>query len=244
MALTCFTAKQCEGKFDTMKHTSSIVTVVLAIGWCTASHAAIITDQASALFTSDQEPAQEIVLDSFDTTLGILTDVTVELFHSGSVTIRADNDDPFNTADVQARMMRTWSLTGPDIIGGGTQTILSSVVTLAMDDGDGNTLAPVPPDGVDFGLLSYADLPAGTHDPADLSLYEAAGPGTVSLNVTPDLMVNDLQWVGDAPDTWQMEVQDPTLEVTARVTYTYVPEPMTVMFLALGSLLLQVRRRI
>jgi len=225
-----------------MKRLLATVAMIVGMGWCSTAGAFTITDETSVSFTSDQEPAQSIVLDSFDTTLGTLTEVKIELFHSGSVSTRADNDDPFNPADVRARMIRTWTLTGPDIIGGGTYTILSGTVTLAVDNGDGGIVDPTAPDGVDFGLLSYTDLPAGTHYPANLALYETVGPGTVSLDVTPVLMTNDLQWVSNAPDTWQMEVQNPLLEVTARVTYTYVPEPVTAGMLALGSLLLRRRR--
>ena len=222
-----------------------VCSVILAAVPAVAS-ALTITDTADVQFTSDLQPNAPIVLDSFDSTLGTLANVQIELWHSGSVAIKADNDDQYNSADVQARMIRIWNLTGPDLIAGAAKTITSPSVFLGLEDlvtPDGVIVDDAAPDGHNFGTLSYTDVATGTYAPTNIALYETAGPGSVNLIVDPTQMVNDLQWVTTAPDAWQMEVQNPLLTVTAKVTYTYTPEPATIAVMGLGSLLLRRRRR-
>ena len=217
-------------------------TTMLVLGaFCATASAYSLTDTGSTSFTSDLAQPGLISVDSFDTTKGTLQGITIELWHAGQATMRADNDDPFNSAQVQARLIRIWSLTGPDITASGNKTIMSPVQLLGLDDGDGGVFDSSAGDGHDFGYLSYS-FAAGTYTPTNLALYETAGPGTVTFTVTPDTMVNDLNWVGDAPDVWQMEVQDPNLVVSATVTYTYMPEPATMGLMLLGALAMRRKR--
>lgn len=221
-----------------------ITCVVGLLVWASCASAAVITDTQSVSFTSAFNPAKNLSLASFDTSLGVLTSVTVEFWSSGQVLAKVDNDDAYNTGKAQAGIIREWSATGPGIpVAGDSVTIVSPIVDLGMDDGDGLLLDTSAPDGWDFGILSFTNDPAGSFNPLPLSLYETAGPGTVSFTVTPVKMINALDFVIDpAPDAWQQEVQDPRMTVTAKVTYTYIPEPVTALFLGIGSLLMARRR--
>lgn len=199
----------------------------------------------SVSFTSDQEPDKVITLPTFDDLGGTLTltGVAVTVTHSGSALIQADNDDPDDEGDVRARIIRSFFVTVPDLptdsIVNGFKNNTSDIVHLGLEDGDGGTFDSTPPDGYNFGQLAYTDALAGVINP-DLTPY-LAPPGTIDFIVDVDTIVNDLTWVGAAPDTaWQLEVQNPILTVDVEVAYTYIPEPASLILLALGTLL---RRR-
>ncbi|MBA7588694.1 hypothetical protein ES708_30761 [subsurface metagenome] len=242
------------GKFKTriggaeMKHTKKcavVVAVVLLMIGATPASALLEVHSGSVSFESDLEPNKDINLPSFDVLGGtrILNSVLVELFHSGSVSMLADNDDGFNTAQINAHIVRIWAATGPGVIGFGNETVTSPVVTLQLEDGDGATFDATPPDGKDFsGTTAYSNLLAGSFNPST-ALYTTDGPGTVTFTVYPQFMVNYLQFVIPA-DQWQMEVQNPDLTVTAKVTYSYVPEPATIALLGLSSMALIKKRRL
>lgn len=186
-------------------------------------------------FSSDLQPAADITLPAFDGSLGTLVGVSVTVTHSGSAEIAADNDDPLQSADVNARIIRQFSVTGPgglNVFGGNTVT--SPQVALGADDGDSGDVGNFDdsaPDGHFFGVLSYANLSAGSYSPLAAN-YEQP-PANVTFTVTPVTMVNDLQFV-ENPDAWQLEVQNPLMEVCVSVTYEYIPEPSSLLLLAAG----------
>ena len=197
----------------------------------------------SVSFISDLEANKDIILPKFDTQGGTftLTSVLVEFFHSGSADILADNDDPIKSSNANARIIRTWSVSGPDVSTFGNKTELSPVELLSADNGDGGTFDATSPDGIDFGSLSFTDISIGTFTP-NISLYAEDGGGTVTFSVDVLTMVNDLQFA--ATDQYQLEVSNADLTVTAEVTYCYIPEPATIMLLGIGSLGLFTRKKL
>jgi len=195
-------------------------------------------------FTSDLQDPQDLYLPKFDNQGGslILDDVVVNVYHSGSAQPKADNDDPFKSAVVRARVIRQFSAIGPGVFSSGGNTVTSPFINLDPDNGDLALFDATPPDGWDFGVLGYASLLAGQYFPSE-AFYDSNGPANVAFNVSPLLMVNDLQFEGITPDAWQLEVEYPILEVQVCVTYTYSPEPASLGLLAVGGLALLRRRR-
>lgn len=219
----------------------------LFLGGVTATKADSIMHMGSAHFVSDLEPVAQINVPSFDNQGGALTliNVLVEIFHSASVEMSADNDDPFQGTTVRGRLTRIWSLTGPGVVSGGNFLAFTPFVNLLPDDNDGGSpliFDRTPPDGIDFGTFGYSLALASSHSPA-VGLYSTNGPNIVSFFASPDLLSQDVQFQGNAPDAWQLEVQNPQLDVKVKVTYEYVPEPSTLSLLGLGGIAL-VRRRV
>ncbi|MBL7220195.1 MAG: PEP-CTERM sorting domain-containing protein [Phycisphaerae bacterium] len=216
--------------------------------------AATIGDSGGVTFTSDLEGNKTITLDSFDVddTSGLLpgesrqlNSVTVTVTYGGSADIAADNDDDFQSAGANARIIRTWALTGPgSLVGGDSKTVQSASVTLQSDDGDDGAFDSSPDDGKAFSSLTFSLEDGGTYFPTKAA-YETSGPGTVVLTVSPSQMVNDLQWDPITPDAWQMEVQNAQMNVDVDIEYGYsiIPEPATMSLLALGGLALLRRKR-
>jgi len=211
---------------------------------CSSAVAATRITSGMASFSSDQQDPVQLSLESFDRALGSLQSVIVECFDSGRVAIKADNDDPYHAGRAQVRMIRSWMASGPDVTAFADETILSRhSVTLAKDNGDGRVFDASRPDGHNFGILSYSHHLVGPFHPLPLSLYETVGPGSVIFTVTPLLMINDLSFVGPAPQSYQLELQEPVLRVKVKVKYVYhLPEPSS-LFLLIGGLPVLLRRR-
>ncbi|QDV91195.1 PEP-CTERM motif protein [Phycisphaerae bacterium RAS2] len=223
-----------------MKKFSLVPVVAIALLSATFSlsaNADTISFQDKVEFVTDLPPnnMMQIQLPSFDTQGGTLTlnSVLVEIFHQGSVEMAADNDDPFRPAVVRGRMFRTFAATGPGVVAGGNNVTSTAFVNLSADDGDLVVFDPSGPDGVDFGTIGYGPLLAHSSNPATV-LYATPGPGLVNFDVEATLMSQDLQFQGQAPDAWTLEVENPRLSVTVKVTYDYVPEPSTLSLLGLG----------
>ena len=197
-------------------------------------------------FQSDLQANMQINLPSFDTQGGtlVLTDVMVEFIHSGSVDIAGDNDDNFQGTMANGRLVRSWTGSGPGgAFGFGNRTETTPFFNLAPNDGDGGNTAsfdPTAPDG--FGPVNLAYGPETTQIvfPPEAA-YATPGPGNVIFDIDVLLMVNDNQFVPTAPDAWQLEVENPLLNVKVSVTYEYTPEPATLAMMAFG--LLGLRRK-
>jgi len=215
----------------------------------------VLNDSGSVSFSSDLEANKTITVESFDTTNTTgcppgdwrqLNSVTITVTFDGSASVQADNDDDFQGATANARIIRVWSMSGPGVFGSGSKTVTSAIVTLGADDGDDGVFDSSPIDGTDFGgPLAFTNEPAAGSPYAPLmAAYQTAGPGTVDFDIDVVAMVNDLQW-NVSPDEWQLAVQNPLLTVDVAVAYDYscVPEPATMSLLALGGLALLRRRR-
>ncbi|MCC7293868.1 MAG: choice-of-anchor E domain-containing protein [Phycisphaerales bacterium] len=185
-----------------------------------------VSYQRIAGFTSDLESDVILTFPTFDNQGGslVLTDVRVDVRHRAGVIMRADNDDRFKEATVNGRMIRTWSLSGPDMFTAQSRTKNTPVIQLEKDDGDAGIFDSSAPDGTDFGLINYGNISVGPFSP-DLTLYDTNGPDSVDFIADVLLMVNDLQFVVP-PDVWQLEVQRPYLQITVDVTYTFRPIPL------------------
>lgn len=235
-----------------MKKFVGFVAAAVILAGASAAYAESVTYCDSVSFISDTEADQTITLPSFDTQGGALTltGVTVEVLHSGSADITADNDDPAKSASVKARIIRGALIDGPGVFAQASKTVTSAVVALDPDNGDGaGAFDGTGPDGHFFGTLNYVDEAAfGSPFSPSTALYATAGPGTVDFIVGNAgqqdqlLMVNDLQFEGTPPDQWQLEVVNPTFDIQVCVTYEYVPEPSALSLLGLGGLALLRRR--
>lgn len=218
-----------------MKTKAFILCAIAA--WVSApAMAGVIVQNKTASFVSDLEPNVTLKFDTFDNLGGtlVLTDVRVEVSHDGGASLRADNDDDFKETNANGRIVRTWSLSGPNAFSFGNKTVTTNVVHLGVDNGDDGVFDANGPDGTDFGNVNYPDELVSDLHP-NKALYETNGPGSVDFTADVLLMVNDLQF-DVAPDQWQLEVQDPYLHINVKVTYLYsvVPVPAAVWLGGLG----------
>ncbi len=215
----------------------AVAVALLGATFSISAKADTISYMGKVDFVTDLPPNNmaQIQLPSFDTQGGTLTlnSVLVEVFHQGSVQMAADNDDPFRPAVVRGRMFRTFTATGPGVVTGGNNITSTAFVNLDPDDGDLVVFDPSGPDGVNFGVIGYGPLLAHSSNPAT-ALYATPVPGLVNFDIEATLMSQDLQFQGQAPDAWTLEVENPQLSVTVKVTYDYVPEPSTLSLLGLG----------
>jgi len=210
------------------------VSVTAVCMLCASASAYSMFNTYTVSFVSDGEPSKIMTVETFDTQGGTrdLQAVEVELFHSGHFEAKVWNDDPIKSAEVKARLIRQWLLSGPDIDPAATETYkLYTSPQVHLDPGQEH----------DFGQVGYSKTAAGTYNPVDVTLYETSGPGTVDFTVTPLLMVNDLAFIGGAPDVWRMQVKNPDLTVEAKVTYIYIPEPATLAMLLVAAPFLRYR---
>jgi hypothetical protein len=201
--------------------------------------AGVIVQNRSAHFTSDLENDIILTFDTFDNAGGTITldNVRIDISHAGGAILRADNDDDFKEADVNGRIVRTWSLSAPDAFAIGNETVTTPVVHLGLNDGDGgdtNNFDATGPDGTDFGNVTYGPLALAPIFPNE-AFYETNGPGSLDMTADVLFMINDLQFVVP-PDVWQLEVQDPFLDIDVTLTYFFsvIPVPPALWLGAVG----------
>lgn len=223
-----------------MKVVPSLVGMVAVLCAAGSVRADAYTVSGSVSFESALQPSVVVSVPKFDDLGGTLTlaHVLVEFCHSGSVNMKGDNDDPFDHGQqllVQGQMIRSWSVAGPaGLASGATKIVNTGLVPLAADDGDGgnnDVFDSAGPDGHDFGLVSYSTLMV-SHPGEPTAAY--LGAGTADFTFTPDVVSQDLNFSPYVPDSWQLEVENPILDLEVKVTYRYTPEPSTLSFLALG----------
>lgn len=219
---------------------------MLAIACGTSAMAASMTVQSTvASFTTDQAADIVISAPQFDTQGGlrVLNFVTVELCHTGSADISGDNDDVDDAATGIARLLRGADVTGITDAGyaaTASEVAQSAPTAFAFDDGDLANFDSSAPDGASFPGLSFTNVSEGSQIrlPAPY-----VGAGNVDFNVDVTLISQDFTFVGQNPDAFQIEVENPQYDVFLKVTYDYtlIPEPTSLLLIGLGALAL--RRR-
>lgn len=233
-----------------MKVPSLVGMMAVALLTASAVRADSYMVSGSTSFESALQPSVVVSVPKFDDMGGTreLVGVLVEFCHNGSVNLQGDNDDPFDHGQqlfVRGQLIRSWSVAGPaGLASGATKVLNTGLVPLGADDGDGgnNDLFQASgPDGHDFGLVSYATLMV-SHPGQPLGAY--SGIGTADFMFTPDVISQDLNFTPYVPDSWQLFVENPSLNLEAKVTYDYrpVPEPATLAFLLIGAVTMCRRR--
>lgn len=229
---------------------SRIVMVgLVSLTLCGAAMADSYMVMGSTSFQSSLQSPAVVSVPKFDDLGGALTltNVLVELCHDGAVDLQGDNDDPFDHGQalfVRGQLIRSWSVAGPGgLNSGATKIVNTALVPLSPDDGDGgdnDLFDPTGPDGHNFGTVSYATLTI-SHPNQPLGAY--SGLGTADFTFSPDVLSQTLDFTPYVPDAWQLQVENPILNLKVKVTYTYTPEPASLALLGLGALALIRRRR-
>lgn len=232
-----------------MKISRILVAAVACLCVGSAAMADSYMVMGSTSFQSALQPPSVVSVPKFDDMGGTLTltSVLVQFLHDGSVDLQGDNDDPFDHGQqlfVQGQMIRSWSVVGPaGLNSGATKIVNTALVPLSPDDGDGgnnDVFQSAGPDGHNFGTVSYATLTV-SHPGEPLAGY--TGPGTADFAFTPDVVSQTLNFAPYVPDAWQLQVENPLLNLKVKVTYEYTPEPSTLSLLGLGALGLIRRKR-
>ncbi|HOJ56721.1 MAG TPA: choice-of-anchor E domain-containing protein [Phycisphaerae bacterium] len=194
---------------------------------------AFVVSYSGTIDMRDTTWTDSITFPKFDPALGELTSIKFTL--SGSVQGSAQFESLDNSpTTVEMYLTSRVELQRPD------GSLLVVVFTLANT----SDLAAAFDGVVDFAGTSgntYADLSGTAMDiaisatPADLALF--TGPGEISLPVTA-------AGTSYGSGAGNLLLQFATAAgATATVEYTYVPEPITAAFLALGGMFLFYRKR-
>lgn len=234
-----------------MKSISCLVIAMASLLASNSAQADSYVVSGSTSFQSALQPSVIVSVPKFDDLGGTRTllGVLVEFSHNGSVNLQGDNDDPFDHGEqlfVQGQMIRSWSVAGPaGLASGATKIVNTALVPLAPDDGDGGNndlFESAVPDGHDFGLVGYGTLVV-PHPGQPLAAY--LGAGTADFSFTPDVIFQTANFGPYVPDSWQLFVENPLLNLGVDVTYDYrlVPEPATLVVTCLGAVALFYRRR-
>jgi hypothetical protein len=212
------------------------------------ANAVTIPHSENVKFQFVGEGSKTVHIPKYPGVLDDLNDVTIEIQASGSVVALVDNDDPYVEPDVEASLMREWTIDGPKFNLVPFSKNVTESASLGMDDTDGGSNGDnqeyTAPDGHEFNL-SFDETFFNQTFTTDLDAF-VTGPGDVEFVIDPTVIMNQLIFTSDIPAEWQREIKESKFKVNVLVTYDaeVIPEPGALALLVGGLPLLLRRRRL
>ncbi|MCE5240099.1 choice-of-anchor E domain-containing protein [bacterium] len=235
-----------------MRHHISLPMIAL-LALTLAGAAAADTISYTAYIDLGSSPSSgNIDVSQFDTSLGTLTAVTVNIYQAAASTFRFDNDDAA-VRYAQPQMQRAWDLaeTNSTVTDSDSALLTGTLQTLQAENGDGQDNPDyTAPDGFNWGQVSWGtwhntavgnlvwgDLSSTTNlGASDFWVYEGLGNVTYGVNMTQlfnsfatNAAFYDSSIGGGSPSNERI-----TVEVIYTYDTDYVPEPGTMALLSLG----------
>ena len=218
------------------------ITLLICLSLAGASSAATVTQTEG--FSGTPDFTKDLTFDAFDTSLGFLNSVYVEvevLVTAGEFLV--DNDSPtVGTVDIDFGI-DAQLISGGEVIIPGVQAIAgdSAFLVLAPDDGDGPPIDGSTPDGATLSMvgLTDADFATITGGLALASYLDTnAGPDyVIRVDTSQFFAVSGASGIDGG-----FRSADAIGDVTVIYDYT-VPEPTTMGLLAVGGLAALRRRK-
>src|ERR1017187_1308300 len=213
------------------------VTAALLLGLASLAQAASYNTATETTGLQGLSFTDTLYLPQFDTSLGTLTGVTLNISDTeqAEVTVENGSASPASITVSLAGSVEATDNNGIDSIAilnknfGPYSLLANEGPTIPTYNGSG-------PDFQDLGLIS--DTATKTASSSDLSLYE--GPGTVPIDIT-----GLGGWNASGSTAYSLNINEFVGQGSVYATYTYtpVPEPSSALFLGLGGLALVWRRR-
>ena len=199
----------------------SVVSVLLLTGVLSANTIGPTTT-TTPISPSLTDWSHSLSFPQFDSSLGTLTQVTLDLTGTLTTTLTTTNNSPDTSSSGTGYTEVDMSL--PDLSGAPQITINSSLYSYSLDPGDTTS----------SGLLT-GNYEFYHHYTDALTLASFTGPGTITLGA----YTNSSTWLNNTGgNTVSSQVTDAGL--TGTVTYTYtesgppVPEPITMTLVGMG----------
>jgi hypothetical protein len=207
-----------------MKKTIALMFVLAFVG-VSPVMADTISDSAPIVSTT-VGTGQTVYLDQFDTSLGVLTGVTLTLdanAFAGSI----DWDNEANVpSDVTLGIGTELTAVGPDAI-----TLVAVPVQTASGSVDADNDGAADFIGTDaFAVTGGTGSDSDAESPVDFTPYK--GTGTFAVDVTSVVETFLSTTGGFGP----IQNSPGSYDGTVTVEYTYIPEPATMCLLGLGAL--------
>lgn len=232
-----------------MNNKTLLASIAIASGLTAAASADQVS--TSELFSGFAGSSYNFTtLDKFDTSLGTLTGVNIQLsVNSTGALAQADNEDAAPTGSIDISYLIGGNLTGvQSVIDAALSNAWSNIdindsasATLGIDDGDGIGLQVGGPDYFDFAPAAGADIVNANLHAITFADYEGTAGQKLDLTYGSTSLVTTTAVGAVSTASSPANVSGSVL-----VTYTYtaaVPEPSSTALLGLGGLALILRRR-